>query len=315
MRRCYLGYLDPNYFLGGRLALDADAARRAVGTLADQLGKSLDDGAHAIVNLANELMIKAIQDITVTEGFNPRECTLVAGGGAAGLGAMAIAGELGCERVILPRTAAVLSACGMQVSDVVHEHSASMVTRSVGFDFEGVNAVLASIDAELERFAATLGGRGLETMRIERFVEARYLFQVWELDVALPIDRFENEHDVAALVERFHATHEQVFAVRDPDSILECLNWKGRLSVGLDEAPRPPTSEAVAGVPEPDSHRPAYFGGGSRIETPIYLGRNLSPGAVIEGPAIVEEPTTTIVVDPGTRTRLSAGGNFILEAC
>ena len=310
-----LGYLDPDYFLGGRLALDTEAARRAVGTLADQLGKSLDDGAHAIMSLANELMIKAIQDITVTEGFNPRECTLVAGGGAAGLGAMAIAGELGCERVILPRTAAVLSACGMQVSDVVHEHSASMVTRSVGFDFEGVNAVLASIDAELERFAATLGGRGLEIMRIERFVEARYLFQVWELDVALPIDRFENEHDVAALVERFHATHEQVFAVRDPDSILECLNWKGRLSVGLDEAPRPPTSEAVAGVPEPDSRRPAYFGGGSRIETPIYLGRNLSPGAVIEGPAIVEEPTTTIVVDPGTRTRLSAGGNFILEAC
>ena len=179
------------------------------------------------MNLANELMIKAIQDITVTEGFNPRECTLVAGGGAAGLGAMAIAGELGCERVILPRTAAVLSACGMQVSDVVHEHSASMVTRSVGFDFEGVNAMLASIDAELERFAATLGGRGLEIMRIERFVEARYLFQVWELDVALPIGRFENEHDVAALVERFHATHEQVFAVRDPDSILECLNWEG----------------------------------------------------------------------------------------
>ena len=310
-----LGYLDPDYFLGGRLTLDEDAARRAVGTLAEKLGKSPDDGAHAIMSLANELMIKAIQDITVTEGFNPRECTLVAGGGAAGLGAMAIAGELGCERVILPRTAAVLSACGMQVSDVVHEHSASMVTRSVGFDFEGVNAVLAAIDAELERFAATLGERGLQTMRIERFVEARYLFQVWELDVALPVDRFENERDVAALIERFHATHEQVFAVHDPDSILECLNWKGRLSVGLGDAPRPPAPAAGAGAPVPDSIRPAYFGGGKRVETPIYLGRNLGPGTVIEGPAIIEEPTTTIVVDPGTRTRLSRAGNFILEAC
>ena len=267
------------------------------------------------MSLANELMIKAIQDITVTEGFNPRECTLVAGGGAAGLGAMAIAGELGCERVILPRTAAVLSACGMQVSDVVHEHSASMVTRSVGFDFEGVNAVLAAIDAELDRFAATLGKRGLQTMRIERFVEARYLFQVWELDVALPLDRFENERDVAALIERFHATHEQVFAVRDPESVLECLNWKGRLSVGLGDAPRPPAPAAGAGAPAPDSIRPAYFGGGKRVETPIYLGRNLGPGAVIEGPAIIEEPTTTIVIDPGTRTRLSRAGNFILEAC
>jgi len=202
----------------------------------------------------------------------------------------------------------------MQVSDVIHEHSASMVTRSAGFDFEGVNAVLASIDAELERFAATLGERGLETMRIEHFVEARYLFQVWELDVALPVARFESERDVAALVERFHATHEQVFAVHDPDSLLECLNWKGRLSVGLDVAPRPTTSEGAAGPPVPDSHRPAYFGGGARVDTPIYLGRNLSPGGVIEGPAIVEEPTTTIVVDPGTRTWLSDTGNFILEA-
>ena len=79
-----LGYLDPDYFLGGRLTLDIDAARRAVGRLAEQLGKSPDDGAHAVMSLANELMIKAIQDITVTEGFNPRECTLVAGGGAAG---------------------------------------------------------------------------------------------------------------------------------------------------------------------------------------------------------------------------------------
>ena len=266
------------------------------------------------MSLANELMIKAIQDITVTEGFNPRDCTLVAGGGAAGLGAMAIAGELGCERVILPRTAAVLSACGMQVSDVIHEHSASMVTRSAGFDFEGVNAVLSGIDAELERFAATLGERGLRTMRIERFVEARYLFQVWELDVALPAERFENERDVAALVERFHATHEQVFAVRDPESVLECLNWKGRLSVGLKGAPRLPPAAEAAGRPEPDRSRPAYFGGGARVDTPIYLGRNLRPGAVIEGPAIVEEPTTTIVVDPGTRTRLSGAGNFIMEA-
>ena len=310
-----LGYLDPGYFLGGRMALDIEAARRAVGGLSEALGKTLDDGAHAIMSLANELMIKAIQDITVTEGFNPRECTLVAGGGAAGLGIMSIAGELGCERVVLPRTASVLSACGMQVSDVIYEHAASMVTRSVDFAFDAVNGVLETIDAELERFAATLEARGLRTKRIDRFVEARYLFQVWELDVALPVERFRSERDVADLVERFHATHEQVFAVRDPDSLLECLNWKGRLSVGLGSAPARRAAAPSAGPGTPDRHRDAYFGGGARVETPIYLGRNLRPGAAIEGPAIIEEPTTTIVVDPGTRARLGGAGNFILEAC
>ena len=311
-----LGYLDPDYFLGGRMALDVDAARRAVGGLSRALGKTLDDGAHAIMSLANELMIKAIQNITVTEGFNPRECTLVAGGGAAGLGIMSIAGELGCERVVLPRTASVLSACGMQVSDVIYEHSASIVTRSVDFAFDAVNGVLEAIDTELERFAATLENRGLQTMRIDRFVEARYLFQVWELDVVLPVERFRSERDVADLVERFHATHEQVFAVHDPDSLLECLNWKGRLSVGLGGAPaRKAGALSSAGPGTPDRHREAYFGGGARLETPIYLGQNLRPGAAIEGPAIIEEPTTTIVVNPGTRARLSGADNFILEAC
>ena len=310
-----LGYLDPDYFLGGRLALDEGAARHAVGALADRLGTSLDDGAHAIMNLANELMIKAIQDITVTEGFNPRECTLVAGGGAAGLGAMAIAGELGCERVILPRTAAVLSACGMQVSDVVHEHSASMVTRSAGFDFEGVNAVLAAIDEELERFAATLGERGLQTMRIERFVEA-----------PLPVPGVGARRGAARrIASRPSATWPRWWSASTPPTnksspcairraFSNASTGRGASPSASTKRPARPPAEAIAGVPEPDGRRPAYFGGGARLDTPIYLGRNLRPGAVIEGPAIVEEPTTTIVVDPGTRTRLSAGGNFILEA-
>jgi N-methylhydantoinase A len=309
-----LGYLDPDYFLGGRMDLDVDAARRAVGGLSEELGTSLDDGAHAIMNLANELMIKAIHDITVTEGFNPQECAVVAGGGAAGLGIMAMAGELGCERVILPRTAGVLSACGMQFSDVIYEHSASHITRSDAFDFDAINGLLEMIDAELKRFAATLEGRGLQTVRIDHFVEARYLFQVWELDVSLPVDRFRGPEDVAALVERFHATHEQVFAVRDPDSLLECLNWKGRLSVSLGGSPSQSSAAGSAHPGVPHQRREAYFGGGARVETPIYLGKDLHPGATIEGPAIIEEPTTTIVVNPGMRARLSGADNFILEA-
>ena len=308
-----LGYLDDKYFLGGRMALDTQAARNVVQTIADGIGASVEDAAFAIMNLAGEYMIKAIHDITVTEGFNPAESALVAGGGAAGLNIMPIARELGCTNVILPKTASALSACGMQFSDIIAEHSASKVTLSGSFNYDGVNQALQSIDEELDRFIKTLESRGLAESSIEYFLEARYLFQVWELDVPIPISRFRDQKEVDALVEAFHEVHERVFAVRDVESQVECLNWKGRARVSLA---RPPERSAAAGADgenAPVAHRPAYFGEAGQIDAPIYHGDALRPGAHIAGPAIIEEPTTTLVVYPGMAARLSAANNYLLE--
>ena len=131
--------------------------------------------------------------------------------------------------------------------------------------------------------------------------------------MARPAKRFRDPRDVAALVDAFHAVHEQVFAVRDEESQVECLNWKARLRIGLARPVAVPDAlpEGTAGPAR--ARRPAYFGGGARIETPIYPGAALAKGAVLRGPAIIEEPTTTIVVYPGMTARLSAADNFILE--
>jgi N-methylhydantoinase A len=308
-----LGYLDEKYFLGGRMALDTQAARRVVQTIADGIGASVEDAAFAIMNLAGEYMIKAIHDITVTEGFNPAESAVVAGGGAAGLNIMPIAKELGCTNVILPKTASALSACGMQFSDIIAEHSASKVTLSGNFNFDGVNQALQAIDEELGRFIATLESRGLAESSIEYFLEARYLFQVWELDVPIPISRFRSQADVDALVEAFHEVHERVFAVRDVESQVECLNWKGRARVRLQRPPEQRAAAPAGGETAPVSHRPTYFGAAGRVDAPIYHGEALRPGAHITGPAIIEEPTTTLVVYPGMAVRLSAANNYLLD--
>jgi N-methylhydantoinase A len=172
-----LGYLDPAYFLGGRMILDAGAAERAIAGLAERLGQSLEETAFAVLMLANEHMINAIAEITVSEGFDPADSVLVAGGGAAGLNILPIAQELGCRRIILPRTAGALSACGAQYSDIVTEFSASAVTLSGSFDYVGVNTALARTRGELERFAEGLRARSLTDIRIEYFVEARYRFR------------------------------------------------------------------------------------------------------------------------------------------
>jgi N-methylhydantoinase A len=309
-----LGYLDPAFFLGGRMKLDAEASKRAILKIAEPLGISVERAAYAIMTLASEHMIKAIREITINEGVNPRESVVVAGGGAAGLNIVPIARELGCARVLVPRTAGALSACGMQFSDIVSEHSASRVTLTSAFDHDGANAALDAIERELDRFVAALKGHAGSEVSKEFFVEARYLYQVWELDVPLPVRRFRSEADVAALVQAFNAVHDRVFAVVDERNPVECLNWKGRVAVRLPgvsrgEAASPPKTYA----PKPHAERTTYFDGGHAVKAPIFVGGELNPGATIAGPAVIEEPTTTIVIYPGSRAQLSTQGNFLLE--
>ena len=308
-----LGYIDPQYFNGGRLKLDPAAAHRVITRLAGEIGRSPDETAAAIMVIANELMIKAIGEITVNEGVNPRESVVVAGGGAAGFNIMPIARELGCATVILPRLASALSACGMQYSDIVFEATRSRFSDDRNFDIAGVNRALEEIEAELAAFRRGLKGAEGAEARIELLVEARYRAQVWELDTVLPKVRINDATDIGALAEAFHQTHERVYAVRDEGSPVEFVNWKGRIAIRLFAPPPPPDVTATAYRPAPDTERPCFFVETGRAATPVYRGSMLQPGAQIAGPAIIEEPTTTIVVYPGLSAALSAAGNYILH--
>ncbi len=308
-----LGYIDPDYFNGGRLSLDRDAAVTVISKLAETLGKGVDETANAIMVIANELMIKAIGEITVNDGLNPRESVIVAGGGAAGFNIMPIAQELGCDTVILPRTASALSACGMQYSSIVFEATRSRFTDSQNFDREGANRALDEIEAELMAFRDSLGTAKDASIEIEFFAEARYRAQVWELDTAMPKPRLANDADVAELVEAFHQTHERVYAVRDEDSPVECVNWKGRISIRPFDPPPAPEPTSLENTPGAATERECFFGGDARVATPIFRGPDLVTGDKVKGPAIIEEPTTTIVIYPGMSARLSAAGNYILD--
>ena len=134
------------------MQLDAEAAHRVIEKLAQKLGRSVPETAFAIITIANELMIKAIHEITVSEGVNPRESVIVAGGGAAGFNILPIARELGCSTTILPKTASAMSACGMQYSDIVFEQTRSRVTMSGSFDIDGVNTALTRNRRRARRF-------------------------------------------------------------------------------------------------------------------------------------------------------------------
>lgn len=308
-----LGYLDAEYFNAGRMRLDADAARSAIGRLAGQINKSVEDTAAGILTVAGEYMVVAIKELTINEGVDPRESLLLAGGGAAGLNIVPIARELGCSRVLLPRMAGALSACGAQFTNVVTEFGTSRPTQSKNFDYVEVNEAMEELNAQVEAFASGLRTRGIHDFRRQYFVEAHYLYQVWDIEIALPGPEFRSPGDVERAVAAFHSTHAAIFAVSEPQQEIEFMHWKVRLTGELERPPlaRPPSR--TTGSPEVSRHAPAYFPSLGAVEIPVYRGEVLWPGDKITGPALIIEPTTTIVLYPGSESTVTPFNNHMVE--
>jgi len=308
-----LGWIDPDYFLGGRLPLDAEAAYAVVArTLAEPLGIGVHEAAYAALTIASENIVGAIRELTIARGIDPREVAVVAGGGASGLNIVPIARELGCPRVLLPSTASALSSCGALFADVVSEFSKSRYAETRSLDRALVNEALASVDAEADAFIAGLAGLPVIGTRKEFLVEARYRAQVWELDVPVP-RRLERDDDVRDLEESFHATHERIFAVREPGQYLECLLWKARATAVLEKPELRARGADAAASGGAAAAADAYFAETGLVSVPRFDGAALVAGTRIDGPAIIREPTTTVVVYPGSSAVVTQLGNYVLE--
>ncbi len=307
-----LGYLDPEFFLGGTITLDVASATHA---LAEQIAKPLElpleEAALAVVDVATENMIQAIAEITVNQGIDPANAVLVGGGGAAGLNSVLIARRLGCPKIVFPETGAALSAAGALMSDLRQESRALHFTASDQFDFDGVKQVLASLKQQGETFLQDVG---IEILghSLEFGVEARYAGQVWELEVSLTKDQVEDPGDLAHLVERFHETHERVFAVRDPGSVVEFVSWSSSVSCRVRREGRPVLAHETSGLAS-GKRRQAYFHGAGLTSTPVFPLSALESEREYEGAALIETPFTTIVIDQAARFHKDRSGSLIVH--
>jgi N-methylhydantoinase A len=307
-----LGYVDPGFFLGGAMRLDAEAARNAVRRyVADELGVEAEEAALAILRLATEHMIRAIEQITLNQGIDPRTAVLVAGGGAAGLNAGAIARELKVPLVIIPEVAAAVSAAGGLLSDLTADFATTVFVRSDSFDFERVNQALAGLQKQCDEFART-AGRGALATTVEFFTEARYPAQVWELEVRLRRNALAGEEDLEELQDDFHAAHAEVFAISDPESVIEFVSWRARVSCRIrqeDHGLRTPGD--AAGVQA--GTRAAYFAGAGSIQADVLTFATMEPDRRFTGPLIIESPTTTVVVDADAVVHRSTTGSLLIQ--
>lgn len=308
-----LGFLDPDYFLGGTMKLDVDAARTALDEhVATPMNMSVEQAAWAALVVATEDIIGAIRETTIARGVDPREVTIVAGGGASGLNMGRIGSELGCSRVLLPRTAGALSACGGLHSNIVSEYVTSYFADTGSWNVELVEASLSDVGARARAFLDSLSDIAINSADVGYSTEARYHQQVWELDLSLRGDTLAGESALSDLEEDFHTLHEKIFAVRQPGAKLECLSWKARATAVLPK-PAIEAADRQSVRAEPATHSRTYFDGREYADTPNYNGAELPLGTRIVGPAIVREPTTTIVVYPELELSVTGKGNYLLQ--
>ncbi len=306
-----LGYLDADYFLGGSMRLDTDVARAALEReVGAKLGLSASQAASAILQLMTEHMVTAIQDITINQGIDPRSAALVAGGGAGGFNAVAIARRLGCPRVVIPQVSAVLSAAGALMSDLSNDFITSFWTTTTAFAYERVNEILARLDARCREFMEG-PGRGALEYHVEFSVEAHYPNQAWELEIPLRVRRFVDGHEVEELEHDFHAMHQDVFAIADPASSVEILAWRGRVSCRLHHGqPGQVLGNTVARKTQ--TSRTAYWPKIGEILTDVWVFDDMSPEIHVTGPAIIESAVTTVVVEPGAMAERKRSGSLVI---
>ena len=307
-----LGYLDPNYFLGGKMKLDGNAANQAIQEkIANKLGISLLEAAAAIIKLATENMSQAIIDICINQGVDPSQAVLVGGGGAAGLNSIFIARRLGCPELIIPEVGATMSAAGATIADLSAEFRQALFARSNNFNFSKVNKVVAQLIEKCHEFIDH-SGKGSHEQLIELSVEARYENQVWEIEVPLTQQEFRTHKDLEAIVDEFHRSHERIFAFCDRSSSVEIVNWAAKVRCRLRKGP-------VGRVIEEENNkllldtRSTYFAEHGSVETPVYRFSAMPKDEIFKGPAIIESPFSTIAIDPPASFLRSSSGNLIIR--
>ena len=306
----WLGRINPGYFRGGEAAADMEAAGRALGAVGARLGAGPDEAARGIVRIANNNMVNALKLVSVNRGFDPRDFTLAAFGGGGGLHAAALARELGVERVVVPAGASVFSAWGMMTSDLRRDYFVTRLADLAPGRAGEIEAVFAETEARARaRFAA----EGVEASRVafSRFGKFRYQNQEHTTEVEIGAGPVTGGR-IAAIEAAFHETYEREYTYRLEAPVeMVGIHLVASVEVGkLTMTERSPVAGGADAEPARKGRREVDYALEGVHRAAIYDGERLEPGMAFAGPAVVEDPFSTVVVHPGDRVSVDGYRNL-----
>ena len=308
-----LGYINPTALCGGEFKLTTQGVREAISEkVGKPLGLDVVEAAYGIFRIVNANMANAIRRVSSESGYDPREFTMVVYGGNGPVHAGMQADDLGIRRLIVPKTSPAFSALGLVIADYVVETERSYITSAGLAQADRVNALLAEIEAQAER---ELEVAGLERgdLHFNRYLNICYPGQTFDMAVPMVLrDGRMGSAELSETIQCFHDLHEELhsYAVREEEPIIRAVRVQ---TLGLTEKPAMreypwSTASTASALRE---RRPVYFGD-RFIDTPVYDGTLVGFGHTFEGPAIVEEKFTTIVLYPGQAAEVDKFGNYVI---
>lgn len=306
----WLGRINRDYFCGGEIVADMKATEQALSDVAGKLGVDVADAARGIIRIANNNMVNALKLVSLNRGHDPRDFTLVAFGGGGAMHAVALATELGVKKVVVPAGASVFSAWGMMMSDLRRDY---FVTRLADLR-KGAAAGIEKVFAETEELArGQFRAEGVEAGRVKFLRYGKFRYQNQEHTTEVLLDGSVSDENLAAIEAAFHETYEREYTYR-LDAPVEMVGIHlvasaevGKLTMRKREATGAKAEAALKG------HRDVDYALEGVQKAAIYDGTRLEPGMTFAGPAIVEDPGTTIVVHPGNRVSVDGYGNIHIQ--
>ncbi|TJY64094.1 hydantoinase/oxoprolinase family protein [Arthrobacter sp. CAU 1506] len=307
-----LGYIAPTSFLGGEMTLDVDAARKAIAQqIGEPLGLDPTEAAAGIYEVVNVSMAAGVREITVRRGLDPRDFPIVVAGGAGPVHAAAIARELEIPLLVVPRESSIFCAAGMLVCDFRHDYVQSQQWNLSSMQTSEVTGIWASM---AEQGRTTLMDEGVSTDRISFLpsLDMRYRGQWFEINVPLDESSLDSL-DIAAAADKFHQIHNEQFGYHTEDTDIEVLNVR-LTATGLVEGSTQPSEREGGTALDAHLGRREIWSPLHRrmVEADIYSGSSMGPGAEIQGPAIIELGTTSIVVLDEYDAVVDVSGSFVL---
>lgn len=300
-----LGRLSADYFNGGRMRLHAESAHRAVRALAEQMGMSVEETALGIVRVVNANMAKGIAAVTILRGIDVRDFSLLSFGGAGGVHAVELARALSMREAIVPPLPGTFSAVGLLVTDVRHDYVVALGGIRAN---DVVPGDLEASYRELEREAAEeLVAEGFQgsSATFVRIADLKVAGQTYELSLPLPERGPVTRTGVDALLDAFARLYRERYAFFFDGEPIEIVNLR-LAALGHNDPIVLPAAER--GHPDPavarKGTRPVYFESAGFLDTAIYERSRLRPGMVVEGPALVEEQTSSTLVPPGSHAEV-----------
>ena len=297
-----LGYMDPDRVLGGGLRLDADAAHGSIAPLAAAMGMTVEEAALGVVRVADAAMLRALRRVTVERGVDGRRCALLAFGGAGPMHAVALARAFSIAQVVVPAHSSMFSALGCVGADMSYAQQRTLRMAADAWDGDRVNRVRRELRASLAA-PLTAAGHGEDALAVEEVASVRYRGQSYAIEVATPaLD------DPPRLGQAFMEGHRALygFATEEP---WELVSIRVRVSAPRNgEAPAPAPKANAA--PAPTRILPCTFDAGGPVPTPRYDRLGLVPESPLDGPVIVDDAWSTVVVPPGATLTADAAGHL-----